>query len=274
LIISCGNALTIMSDGILAQFGLGTAALVIFALCAAYIFLRGIARMIAAVLMLCGSAWIGFQVWQRASGWAITWSGEPTPWITTGLPVLAFVGSFLVFRKVVAFVMNPFGPSRNAAPRSWGTRLALMMVAIAPTAVFFLTGATFVHHIGSIAELKAFAENSENSADESSRTALLRELKDAVAKAIPESWLKRLDPLTDPDRMAVAKWILSRRAEAPAEIDPKSGEPAPKASAVDESKLDELARDGRITTLLHHPELESADHRPGSHTRIRPAHRR
>jgi len=260
-----------MPEGILPELGLGGAAIIIFALCAGYVMLRGMARMLAAVLMLCGSAWIGFIVWQKAPGWAISWTGEPTTWVTTGLPAIAFIGSFIVFRKATGFVMRPFGRSRDAAPRSWAMRFLLMGLALIPTSVFWLTGATLLHHAGSVAELKFFSESPEEAAEGFSLAPLLRDLKPVIAAAVPAGLLKKLDPLTHPDRMSMAKWILSGSPE----IDPATGEPIPVAIAVDENNLTDLARDGRFSTLLHHPELKKAAESPEVRKRLRGApHRR
>jgi hypothetical protein len=256
-----------MTEGILPQLGLGGAAIGIFALCAGYVMLRGLARMLAAVLMLCGSAWIGFIVWQKAPGWAIAWTGAPPSWITTGLPAFAFIGSFIVFREVTGFVMRPVSRSGNGAPRSWPKRLLLMGFALVPTSAFWLTGATILHHAGSIAELKFSSETMEDSAGGSSAGALLRELRPAIAAAVPAGLLAKLDPLTDPARMSMAKWILSGSPEH----DPATGEPAPVAIAVDEKNLNKLARDGRFSTLLHHPELKKAAESPEIRKRLRGA---
>lgn len=233
------------------QISLGTAALVIFAICAGFILLRGVTRMLVGVLVLCGSAWAGFRVWQVAPSLAIDWTGKPVAWISTGLPVIAFIASFLILRGITRFIARPFGKSDEERPkRSAGQRLALIAFALIPAAAIWLTGATFVHHAGSIAEIKS-------STGESSDPSLIQQLKDSVATIIPAAWLQKLDPLADPQHLSLAKLIASRNEPEPV-IDPETGKPYPRAIIVDDPALQELASEGRMSTLLRHPLFQKA----------------
>lgn len=244
-----------MPEDLLPHLSLGTAALIIFAVCAAYVLLRGLGRMLAAVLMLAGSAWIAFQAWQHAPGWAIGWTGEPTPWITTGLPIAAFISSFLVIRKVTGFVMRPFArPSAEA--RSGRSRLAMIALALIPTAVFWLTAVTLLRHAGSVEELRSYAEQTEE-AEGFSFSSIVRQLKPAIESIVPESWMLVLDPLGDPSRVSLAKFIADQPDSGlPAVIDPETGRPYPRAIIVNEEDLTDLVRDGRFSMLLRHPQLQ------------------
>ncbi len=242
-----------MDGDLLPQLSLGTAALLIFAVFAAYVLVRGLTRILVGVGIVCGSAWIGFQVWQVAPALAIEWTGEPTAWISTGLPLLAFFATLFLLRALARTIVRPFGePDDEPKPKR---RLAKIALAAIPAAIFCLTGGTLLHHVGAISELRASAGG------DSAPDSFFQNLKGAIESALPDSWLSALDPLADSPRLSLAKLIAAKDAPLPA-VDPETGEPIPRAIIVDEDELKELAREGRYSTLLRHPLLNQALENP------------
>lgn len=238
------------------QFSLGTAALAIFVVCAGFMFLRGITRMILGAIVLCGSIWVGFSVWQIAPTWAIQWTGKPVAWITTGLPIAAFIATFFVARMVVGFFLKPFRRPEGGTP---GGILVKLAFAIIPTVLVWLTGATLVHHAGSIAEIKESVDQGSKQGQEPDIFAKARELKDGIAAIIPADLLSKLDPLADPNHLSLAKLIAAQPgSDLKPVIDPQTGKPYPRAVIVDEPVLQDLASDGSFSTLLRHPLFQKA----------------
>ncbi len=236
------------------QTSLGTAALVIFVIFAAFVLLRGITRMLLGAAVLCGSVWVGFLVWQKAPAWAIEWTGQPVAWISNGLPVAAFAATFLIARLVIGFFLKPFRPQEGAK----GNFVVKLLFAIIPTALVWLTGATLVHHAGAIAELARSAEGGGKGAGPgfSGRAA---ELKEAIAGIIPADWLARLDPLADAEHLSLARLIAAQPASGlKPVIDPETGKPYPRAIIVDQPELQDLASDGRFGTMVRHPLFQKA----------------
>jgi hypothetical protein len=248
-----------MSPDSIPQISLGTAALVIFAVCAGYVMLRGMTRMIIGTLVLAMSAWIGFLAWQKAPSFSIEWFGKSVGIITTGMPILIFIISFFLIRKIVKAVASPFGKKPESGSSSSITSLALrLLLALIPTSLICLIGATFIHHTGSIAEIRAFAEKSLG-IDDATPAKYSQNLKQSVEDALPKSWLRILDPLGDPSRLALAK-LVTAQADSPREpvIDPRTGKPIPRAIIIEDSELQTLAREGKFGTLLRHPLLTKA----------------
>jgi hypothetical protein len=246
----------------LPQISLGTAALIIFLICVAFVFLRGVTRMLFGALVLGGSVWVGFMVWQKAPGWAIELTGKPMTWISTGLPIVAAIATFIFARIVIGFFLKPFrrsGDGSSSSPMGILVRLAL---AVIPTAFLWLIGATLVHHFGSIAEVTAAAEGGKKSTQTPLASQFL-ELKDAIAAIIPADWLKKLDPLTDPSHLLLAK-LMAAQPESGLKpvIDPETGKPYPRAIIVDAPELQTLADDGSFSTLIRHPLFQKALHDP------------
>ncbi|RYD47759.1 MAG: hypothetical protein EOP85_04875, partial [Verrucomicrobiaceae bacterium] len=138
------------------QLSLGTAVLVIFALCAGFMFLRGMTRLIVGTAVLSVSAWVGFRVWQVAPTLSVEWTGKAHLWMTHGVPFLAFLVCFLLLRRITKAVASPFGKSGGEGGRGSlvGTAFRLLL-SLVPTSLICLIGATLVHHAGSIAEVKA-----------------------------------------------------------------------------------------------------------------------
>lgn len=248
-----------MSPDSIPQISLGTAALIIFAVCAGFVMLRGMTRMIFGTVVLALSAWIGFLVWQKAPAFSIEWFGKSLGIITTGMPIFAFLVSYFVIRKIFRTIASPFGKKNESASSASITSLALrLLLALIPTLLICLIGATFIHHTGSIAEIRAFAEKSLGITD-APPAKYIQNLKQSVEHALPESWFKILDPLADPSRLALAK-LVTAHAKSPLEpvIDPRTGKSIPHAIIVENPELQTLAREGKFGTLLRHPLLTKA----------------
>jgi len=248
-----------LSPDSIPQLSLGTAALIIFAVCASFVALRGMTRMIIGTVVLSISAWIGFQIWQQAPTLSIEWTGRSQSWITNGLPFAAFFVSFFLIRKIAKTIARPFGKKdEEEKPRSAIRTAFCLLLALIPTSLIWLVGATLVHHNGSIAEVRAYSEKSIG-IGETTPDAFSQRLKSAVEAAVPESWLKALDPVTEPSRITLAK-LIAAQSDSPLKpvIDPRTGKPIPRAIIVDNPELQNLAREGNFGTLLRHPLLTKA----------------
>ncbi len=248
-----------MSPDSLPQLSLGTAALIIFAVCAGFILLRGMMRMIIGTVVLSLSAWVGFLVWQQAAALSVGWTGKSIPWIINGLPVLAFIVSFFLIRKTAKTLSRPFGKSAGEEkPRSIISIAFRLLLALISTSLLWLVGATLVHHSGAIAEVRAYSENS-NGIAENTPNSFGQRLKSSIEATVPESWLRALDPLTTPNRLNLAK-LIAAQSGSPREpiIDPRTGKSIPRAIIVDDPELQTLAREGKFGTLLRHPLLTKA----------------
>lgn len=215
-------------------------------------------RMLVGTLVLCASAWIGFRFWQVAPELSISWTGKSQPWITNGLPVLAFLVSLFVVRKIGKIITSPFGKKDEDKPRSFAGTAIRLLLALVPTSLIWLIGATLVHHNGSVAEVRSYSEKSLG-IPETTPDAFSQKLKSVVEATIPASWLSVLDPLTDPSRVNLAKLITAQSdSRLKPVIDPHTGKPIPRAIIVDDPELQNLAREGKFGTLLRHPLLTKA----------------
>jgi hypothetical protein len=250
-----------MSPDTIPQLSLGTAALIIFLVCAGFVMLRGMTRMIVGTVVLALSAWIGFVVWQEAPTLSVDWFGKSIGFITTGLPVFTFLTSFILIRRIAKAIASPFGKASGEEKKSSSPIIKIafrLLLALVPTSLIWLIGATLIHHTGSIAEVRAYAEKSLG-IGEATPAKYSQSLKTSVDAALPESWLKALDPLANSSRLTLAK-IIAAQSDSPLQpvIDPKTGKPIPRAIIVDDPELQNLAREGKFGTLLRHPLLTKA----------------
>jgi hypothetical protein len=245
-----------MSLAGLPPLNLVTGALLLFALCAGFVLLRGIGRMLLGTLVLGASAWLAFLAWQHAPAWTIGVLGKPNKLISTGLPVIVFIAAMVFIRGFIKFIVSPFVRPGDRSPPPFTNVPLRLVFAIIAAAVLWLLGATFVHHAGSIAEIRSMVEKS---ATAGATSAYLMRMKSAVEKALPGSWLKLLDPLAEPGRLALAKLIaVQSDASLPQVIDPATGKPYPRAIIVDDPALQGLARQKDFSTLMRHPKLTQA----------------
>ena len=245
-----------MSPDSIPQLSLGTAALIIFVVCAGFVMLRGMTRMLIGTVVLALSAWFGFLVWQEAPTLSVDWFGKSIGLVTTGLPIVTFLISFLLIRIIAKSIARPFGKSEDDEEKSGSPiiRLAFrLLLALIPTTLICLVGATFIHHSGSVAEVRSASDDP----DHSPSTGFIQQLKSSIDSVLPASWLAALDPLTDPSRVALAKAIAAGSHLEPA-IDPSTGTVIPRAIIVEDPELQKLAREGNFSALLRHPALTKA----------------
>jgi hypothetical protein len=242
------------------QISLGGAALILFAICAGLVLFRGIARMILGTATLCLCTWLGFQVWQCAPSLSVQWIGRASPWITNGLPLSAWVASWLLIRKIRKIITRPFGRSDEAesSRSAFGIGIRLL-IAMIPAALIWLAGAVFIYHRGSIDEVREVSRKHPNGSNKPPPSGWIQDLKTAVEATVPRTWLDTLDPSAEPSRLALAKFITTQ-SKTPLKpvINPQTGLPFPRAILVEDPELQKLARDGKFGTLLRHPLLTKA----------------
>ena len=242
----------------LPQLSLGTAALLIFGVCAGFIMLRGISRILIGTVVLALSAWLAFLAWQAAPALSVEWTGHSLAAITIGLPLAVFFAAFIVIRRILTMLARPFGSPDKAdagtsfSPAWLGVRL---LFSLLPASLLCLIGATILHHAGSVAEIRAYAEKSLG-LTESIPGAYFKSLKSSIEATLPASLLRFLDPLAEPSRIAMAK-AISDQSAGPFKpvIDPATGKPIPRAIVVESPELTRLARSGNYGDLLRHPVL-------------------
>lgn len=239
------------------SLNLATLALAIFVVCAGFVLLRGGLKILLGCLVLGSSAWVGLHVWQLAPEFVKACFGQHISWLATALPVVAFLIVFLVGRFVVRLLASPFQSSSDQPrpPLTLARLLGVALFTLIPTALVISILAILIYHAGSVAEIRQSIDSSEPAAP----AALVHDLKDSLLTTIPPAWLEFLDPLIDPQRLALAKAITQQsQPRRPAVIDPLSGKPIPRAIIVDDPELQNLARDGKFATLLRSPLLTKA----------------
>lgn len=233
----------------LPPFGLGTAVLAVFVLCAAFVMLRGAARMVTTTVVFALSAWAALTTWRHAPEWSLAGFGRADGWIPTALPVAAFVIAWIVIRKTLRLFIRPMdedGPAGFSLPRM----VFGLVAALVPAVLIWLLGAVFIHHSGSVEEIRSAANG---------RTPARSPLQETFAGMLPKSWVETLDPLADPSRVALAKWIATTpRGDKTHDIDPVTGRLVPRAIVIEYPELHELAEQGRFGALLRHPLLTRA----------------
>ncbi len=247
----------------LSQISLGAAVLLIFAVCAVYMLIRGLLKTITSLSVLGLSIWIGFLTWQKAPSLAFQWTNQTSPLITTGLPILTFILSFILIRKILRFFFTPISTQPeeydDSPPPSRSFTGKLFVTFIFAT-VFCLIAAAVLHHITSVAEIRNHAQNGGVQND---ITGFAARLKNSLTSAIPASLMDKLDPLASEPRVQLAK-IIAGNSENPAqsEINPKTSQLIAIKDLIDEPELISLAKDGRFSTLLRHPLLSKAVNDP------------
>lgn len=175
----------LLSFDSLPQLSLGTTALIIFAVCAGFVLLRGITRMLIGTAVLGLSVWIAFQVWQIAPSLSMDWTGKSQPWITNGLPIAAFLASFLVIRLIANAVIRPFyKPQGNSISGTLGGTLFRLVLAVVPSSLIFGVIVIMANHAAAVADVRASSGKTGNHA-EATPTGFSQRLRSAVEAHVP-----------------------------------------------------------------------------------------
>ncbi|MEN9974921.1 MAG: hypothetical protein RLZZ282_927 [Verrucomicrobiota bacterium] len=235
---------------------LTTIALAIFVICAGFVLLRGMLKILLGCLVLGSSAWLALRVWQLAPDLVKACLGIHLQWLATALPIATFLITFFIGRMVVNLLASPFQKSSGDRPPLTLMRLlGAALFTLIPTGLIVTLIAIFIYHAGSISEI----QQSTHKNKPTPTSELIDTLKASVVQVIPPAWLKLFDPLIDPTRVTLAK-IITEQSQPPRTpvIDSKTGKPIPRAIIVNDPELQNLARDGQFATLLRSPLLTKA----------------
>jgi hypothetical protein len=255
--------LSIMPLDSFPQINLGTAVLIIFALCAGFVLLRGMVRMVVGTLVIGGSATLAWWVWSNSPLWLFETTGKAPTWAAPTLAGLTFLAAWWLLAKAVRFFVRPGGSGK---PTTFVGALGRMVFALVPTSLLGLVSAVFFHH----------NESSESRAQRSASSPpppLMTRLSESLESAIPKPWLEQLNPLANQTRVDLAQAITAQ-AQTPRApvIDPSTGKPVPRAVVVNDPELQTLAREGKFSKLLRHPNLTKALADPKIQKRIQDIH--
>lgn len=228
------------------QWSLAIIVLGIAAACAAFALLRGAFRLVISTAMLAVSLWVAYWVWMETPGWwDRVWQNPPT-WVPFVLPAIAGLASFILLRKIVKTILNPFG-TIGGKPESPMGKLFSLVLSLVPTALLCLTVAIAIRHIGTLQQVA--------NPDSQQTSALWKQIID---RYIPPAWLQRIDPLTDPARLTLAQWISFASDEHIPRAIPVSDPAALEEGVLSDPKLQKFSQDRRYGDLLRDPAIEKA----------------
>lgn len=239
------------------HLSLGASLLIIFLICVGLVLLRGMAKILVGSLIVAASAWAALITWQLSPTLCYELLGKSDGILVLILPIIAFALSFWLLVKALRFLLLPF-EMLQSDQRPKTSIITGLLVAVIPTFVLFLIAASLVHHFGTVEEVRSFAKSSQ-SAKSGQLQGYLHSFKTSLDSILPDSWIRKLDPMTDPDRVKAAKLVTHRSHRVPTPIiDPETGQPYPRAIVVDNPELQKLARQGRFGALIRHPLITKA----------------
>ncbi|TAE73921.1 MAG: hypothetical protein EAZ65_00475 [Verrucomicrobia bacterium] len=239
----------------LPQVGIGTAVLAIFGACVLVAVLRGVLRLLVGSIILCASGIAGYLAWRHTPEIASHLGNRDLSWLSVVAPVFACLATLLILRFFKDLITRPFGRSHedsssSRSPRRWGLTLLLCLV---PAALVSLSGATAVRNVGSIVEIQRFVEDSESSSEWAIH---LANLKSALDRSLPESWLGSIDPLAEKSRVNLAKLIAAGDGGIPPRAIPVIEEPELRNLILHNPDLRALAKAKRYSDILRDPRLD------------------
>jgi hypothetical protein len=230
----------------LSQLSLGAFVLVIVIICAGFALMRGAFRLIINTIILGVSITAGYWVWVMTPGWNDKIMANPPSWSAFILPITASLITFIILRKIIRFILRPFG-NVGGAPSSFFGKIFSLSFSLVPSILLCITGATALRHIGSLDQIRNPA---------ASNTSVL--LKKTIDQYIPPAWLQKLDPLTDPSRITLASLVsLASKNHVPRAI-PIEEEDHLRNTVLSDPELQKLIREQRYGDLLRDPKLNKA----------------
>lgn len=234
------------------QLSLGTAALLIFGACALLVIVRGIFRILFGSLVLCASGFAGYLTWKNTP--LMTQDGS-FHWVSFVPAAIVGLVVLLLLRWIMRFLAKPLGRKEEGEParRSPLRWVVTLLFSLIPTSVLWVGGATALRSVGSVAEIRRFADGDAAT----DRSAFLAALKSAIDKTLPEGWFKKIDPLSDDARVTLAKLIALGDSEPPPKAIPVLEEPQIRSLIEHDPHLRSLARSKRYADILRDPRLDN-----------------
>lgn len=244
----------------LPDISLGTAALLIFAIVASLSMLRGLIRILWGSIVIATAGLAAFFTWQYVPTIQQEWIGKDISWLPYALPCVAFIFVAITLRFIARKVLYPNGEpvqDNYQKPKASLFRwIWTMMFSIIPAAILCIAGAVILHHFGSAAELRQYAEQIGNEAtSEETRNSFLVRMKQSLDGKIPDEWVERIDPVTSDARLKLAK-LIAVADSAPPKAIPVLEEPEIRDLILSDPELRELARQGRYSEILRDPRLD------------------
>ncbi len=228
------------------QMSVGGFVLVIGAMCAAFALMRGVFRMITASAMLAVAVMAGYWVWIETPGIGQRMMEHPPLWTPFVLPILAGFGTFVALQKMLRLLLRPFG-NAAAAPSSLAGKITSIFLSLVPTSLICVVVATAVRHVGTLQEIEHPAIP---------HTATL--LKQTIDQYIPPAWMQRLDPLTDPRRITLAKLVSMASEEHIPRAIPVRDAQLLQEGVMNDPRLLEMAKKKRFSEMLRDPTIQKA----------------
>jgi hypothetical protein len=225
---------------------LGAIALGIAAVCAIFSILRGVFRLILHTSILTCSIWVAYRVWMITPDWGSQLFRPAPLWLPYVIPSLAGIFTLLVLRRIFRFLAAPLR-FLSAKPESPPGKWFSASLSLVPTTLLCLIAALLIRHLGTLRQVE----------DPDTRSISVL-WKDVIDRHIPPAWLQRIDPITDPLRLALAQWIsYASQHEAP----PSLFLPEPlqlNASWIKNPKWRTLLEQKRYGEILRDPQMEQA----------------
>jgi hypothetical protein len=228
------------------QMSVGGFVLVIGAICAVFAIMRGVLRMITASAMLVASAMVGYWVWIETPGIGQRMMESPPLWAPFVLPAVAGFATFITLQRLLRLILRPFGTSASA-PSSMGGKMISLVLSLVPTSLICVAVATAVRHIGTIQEI-------ENPTIPQTATLL----KQTIDRYIPPAWMQRLDPLTDPKRITLAKLVSMASDEQIPRAIPVQDAGILQQGVMNDPRLQEMVKEKRFSEILRDPSIQRA----------------
>jgi len=238
------------------DLSLGTAALIIFAAIAALALLRGLLRILWAVVMLSLAALAALFAWRHAPAIGRSWF-EPLPdWFSPTLTAASFVLALIALRflgRLLAETTRQPGLPAGETRRSPAHRALTLLFSLIPAALLCLTAGAVIHQAGGVAELRAFGEKVARQPTPD-HTAFLARLRRGLDQSLP-GWIGGEARGSDELRLRLAKLITWLDRNPPRAI-PVLEEHQIRELVLADPELRRLAREGRYGEILRDPRLD------------------
>ncbi len=208
--------------------------------------MKGVLRILLASVMLAASLFVGYWVWMETPDFGSRMMANPPLWVSAILPAVAAAVTYALLQKILRFVLRPFGNS-GVAPTSFAGRLFSVIFSFVPTSLICVAVAVAVRHVSAMQEIKNPTQN---------HVATL--WKKTIDEHIPPAWLQRLDPLTDPERITLAKLVAMASEEHIPRAIPVTEEAYMQEKVLADPHLRELGKDKKFSEILRDPSVERA----------------
>jgi len=131
---------------------------------------------------------------------------KPDPWMPIAVGVIAFLGAFIMFRKILSFLSGKSNEEGQVRTMGFGVPGGIFGLLLGGFIIYSLL--TGVRYAGTVSELEQFKGYLAGKVEEGSKEPIFKKMKNWIDNSLLGQWHQKIDFVNDPDQEDAAKLAI------------------------------------------------------------------